>query len=156
MGRGMRAGLAALAMVSVLAGCGGEPAPAPVAPPVVEDPKRPVTGTVTLDLGRTFEGYMLTVTAVSDAAGWSAGELRDAGTDADGFLLLDFVALPPEADALVAEAANPSPAAVRRVLAFRPFTLAALQAVPGLRVRGRDGAAAVAFTPAEGEAPRRR
>lgn len=145
MHRMARAALAALAVTGALAACGSTPQ-TPAAPPApVEDPKRPVTGRVTLDLGRTFEGYMLTATAIADAAGWSAGELRPRGIAGDGFLEIDFLALPPSAEALIAEAAAPRAEAARRVIAFRPFLLADLQQVGGLRVIGRDGAVAIAF-----------
>lgn len=143
-----RAALATLALAGALGGCtvGGEvPSPA-AAPAPVEDPKRPVTGAIAIDLGRTFDGYMLTATATADAVGWSGGELRQRGVAPDGFLDIDFVALPPAAEALIAEAATPRPASARRVVAFTQLTLADLQPLAGVRVRGRDGTTTVAFT----------
>jgi hypothetical protein len=141
-----RAALAALAVTGAAAACGSNTDAPPPATAPVEDPKRPITGPIALDLGRTFDGYMLTATAIADAVGWSSGELRARGVAADGFLDIDFVALPPSAEALIAEAATPRSEAARRVIAFRPLSLADLRPLAGIRVNGRDGPTTITFT----------
>lgn len=137
--RGVAAGLLG---AFVLAACSRDPAPVPAAVEPNEPVKLPVEKIQSVDLGRTFDGFMLTVTGNTVTAGWTAPELRPRGTGptAEGLLEFDFLAQPPTA------AAPPAAAGMTRVLAFRPFPLAELQAVRGLRIHAADGPATISFS----------
>lgn len=134
-----------LVAAALMAGCGGRAeTPAADAAPV-DDGLRPVLSITDIDVGRTFEGVLVTVRGEAETAGWSSARLRPRGVDsgADGAILaFDLVARPPESPPTGALAGLP---AARRVEAALPLSVQALAGVSALRVHGVSTAATVNF-----------
>lgn len=135
-------GLVALMMVASCAS--REPTPASEAEPV-DDGRRIVLSVIDLDVGRTFDGILVTARGETETAGWSSAALRpraDGVSPEAGILAFDLVARPPATPTTGALAALP---AARRVEAALLLSLPALQGVSELRVHGQTGSATVTF-----------
>ncbi|MEX2520174.1 MAG: hypothetical protein WD969_12685 [Paracoccaceae bacterium] len=96
-------------------------------------PKVSVVAIETLELGRLYEGYMLTAFATAPGAGYYQPELRIryGGRQAvDGFYEYDFLVLPPENPSEFANA----PVAARQVRADIELPVDMLRGAAGVRV----------------------
>lgn len=125
-----------------LASCAG--APPPPAPAPIDDGRRPVAEVVDIELGRTTFGYALTVFGLTDTAGWGQPALvrRERGTDADGFIVLEFLARPPATPPTEPTALLPE---VRRVRADILFDMRDIAGVAGVRILSAGPPAVVNF-----------
>ncbi|MEM9050262.1 MAG: hypothetical protein AAGC92_16280 [Pseudomonadota bacterium] len=95
-----------------------------------------------LEIGQAYRGMLAQVSGLASMQGYFAPELRlidDGRPDADGYIVLEFVARPPEATALNADLAP------RRLVAalFVPAALAAN--AQGVRVLGAENSVARPF-----------
>lgn len=98
--------------------------------------KRRVASAGRMEIGRTFDGYMLAVFGEAPATGWFAPELRplnEGAVAADGFLELEFVAAAPEDNA--GQPGDPAAGPVQRAIrADYEITRRALVGVRGVRI----------------------
>lgn len=114
----------------------GRDAPAGPAAPV--DRHEPVAAVLAVEAGQAHRGLIVTATGAAQLQGYFRPELRlrNGGRPGpDGFIELDFVAIPPETTTL-----QPGDAATRRLVAaqFLPSDLVA--AARGVRVIAAGGA----------------
>lgn len=140
--RFMTSWLTAAALTVAMAGCSylpdmgfsDEEEQAAVSDPDLNlPPKVAVRRIENLELGRLYDGYMLTAFAVAPGLGYYQPELRPRYGGAlgpDGFFEFDFVVRPPEEDAVGAEA----PVTARVVRADREITPDMLRQSRGVRV----------------------
>ena len=139
---GVATGLVALMMT---AGCASRDAAPDAEMEPVDDGRRLVLSITDVDVGRTFDGILVTARGETETAGWSAAMLRPRAADLTldiGVLAFDLVARPPATAPTGALAALP---AARRVETALPLSLQALQGVSELRVHSQTNAAAVSF-----------
>lgn len=125
-----------------LAACSREPdEPPPVTAP--DDGRRPVLGVVDIEVGTLRDGYMLTVFGETPTPGWSSAELRlmDTMPGPDGFLDVDFVALPPTGEPTI-EAAG-APERMRRVRGDLVLPEDQRRRLSGVRVHTAGGVTSV-------------
>lgn len=95
--------------------------------------KVPVDRIETLELGRLYDGYVLTAFGLAPGAGYYQPELRiryDGRPAADGFYEYDFIVRPPADAAALAGA----PEAARRMRADVTMPVAMLRGARGVRV----------------------
>jgi hypothetical protein len=128
--------------VVLLAGCSEEPEAVSAAPEA--DPARPVAQITDVEIGRTADGYALTVFGLTETAGWGTPELRLRGTrpDTQGMLNFDFVAVP-SAEAPASPMAQLPEA--RRVRADALLPEAFFAGLAGLRIHAASGPAEITF-----------
>lgn len=137
--------LLAIPVVLSLAACADDPEPglgAPVDPLIAREEL--VAELVDLELGRTADGYALSVFGLTSEAGWARPRLRPRGErpDTAGFFNFEFVALPPTTPSTSPMAQLPE---ARRVRADRLFTVEFLTGLSGLRIWTTSGSADVTF-----------
>lgn len=104
-----------------------------VDPETLLPPKVAVSSIETLELGRLYEGYMLTAFATAPGAGYYQPELkiRYGGRQAvDGFYEYDFLVRPPETPSELSGA----PAAARQIRADLELPVEMLRGAAGVRV----------------------
>jgi hypothetical protein len=134
--------LGAAATLTLLSACSDEPEAQTATPEA--DRARPVAQITDVDIGRTADGYALTVFGLTETAGWAAPELRLRGTrpDTQGVLSFDFVAIPPEAvpDSPMAQLPE-----ARRVRADALLPEAFFAGLAGLRIHGAGAPAEITF-----------
>ena len=136
-----------LSLVGIVAGCStfaddGDPDAASAS--AAASPERLVARITNIELGRTANGYALSVFGLSDTAGWASPRLRPRGTepDAEGVFHYDFVATPPAEPTVSPMAQLP---AARRVRADQLLSEAFLVPLVGLRIWAEAGPAEVSF-----------
>lgn len=145
LSRGARAALAAMVMAGLAACSSDDEVAAPAEPPA--PPKVLMTTITAMDFGRTFEGAVISVEGLAPGLGYQAPELRDhenGRISPDGFLLLDFVALPPSEE-LSETLPQPGGERALRVRAHRDVAISDLQGLRGVRVYTAMGAATRGF-----------
>jgi hypothetical protein len=132
---------AALLCAGLLAGCADDPQPEAAAEvEAILSPARPVARVTRLEIGRARNGFVLAAVGVSEGAGWRSPRLEPVfdGPGPDGYLVFDFLAIPPN-DMLAA----PEPARTLRADAL--IAPDVLQRSLGVRVRGSGEAVEIAF-----------
>jgi hypothetical protein len=102
-----------------------------------------VLGVVDVEVGTLRDGYMLTVFGETPTPGWSSAELRlmDTMPGPDGFLDVDFVALPPTGEPTI-EAAG-APERMRRVRGDLVLPEDQRRRLSGVRVHTAGGVTSV-------------
>ncbi|MEM8741398.1 MAG: hypothetical protein AAGE13_07860 [Pseudomonadota bacterium] len=147
----MRPSYLPLVAALTIAGCSVDPEEADVNPfETIEDEsaERPaiqfdrVAIVESLEIGQAYRGMIAQVSALASMQGYFAPELRlidDGQPDAEGYIVMEFVARPPDSTALEAALAT------RRLVAalFVPEELAA--AAQGVRVLGVENSVARPF-----------
>lgn len=143
--RGACAGF--LAMAATLAACSDDTE----APAVSAEPPEPekvlMTSISALDLGRAYDGVVISVEGLAPGLGYHEPELRDHDRGAlstDGFLQLDFVALAPTPEA-AETLPQPGGEKALRIRALRDVPVSTLRGVRGVRVFTATGAATRPF-----------
>ncbi|MGF1658313.1 MAG: hypothetical protein ACFCUS_02705 [Rubrimonas sp.] len=138
--RGRAAVLTAALAASIAAGCtvGGnlsDPPDPALAQRYLDGLRAPVAQIEAMELGRTRDGFALSVFGRVPTVGWSAPQLRprDPAVSADGMLEYDFVAVPPQG-------VEPRPGPVR-IRADRAFPADAAAQARGVRIWSAEGAA---------------
>jgi hypothetical protein len=134
--------LGAAAALTVLSACSDEPEAQTTTPEA--DPARPVAQITDIEIGRTADGYALTVFGLTETAGWAAPELRLRGTrpDTQGMLNFDFVAVPPAEPPTSPMAQLPE---ARRVRADALLPEAFFQGLAGMRIHSAGAPAEITF-----------
>ena len=96
--------------------------------------RQPVERIEAMELGRTRDGFALSVFGRVSTLGWSAPLLRarDPAISPDGMLEFDFVAVPPQLE-------TPRPGPVR-IRADRAFPAEVLRQARGVRIWAAEGA----------------
>lgn len=129
--------LVAILTAATLSGCGGSifgnDVEETAAPEAQLPPKESVLRIDALELGRLFDGYMLTAYATAPGVGYYQPELRPrygGGLSADGFYEFDFMVRPPENPAIDPGA----PASARVVRGDFELPVDKLRGAAGVRV----------------------
>jgi len=104
----------------------------------------PVERVLDLEIGRTRDGFMISVTGLAPGLGYSAPELRprrEGAPGPDGFIDLDFVVQAPD-PRLNLGVGEPS---ARHIQVGLPVTPRDLRGATGIRIHGLAGGLQMAF-----------
>lgn len=122
-------------------------------PKVEVKERRPVERVVSLEIGRIYEGVMLTAYGVAPRSDWFSPQLvprRGGRPGPDGFIEYDFVAAPPALNGFPETAKTPpGSAGQRRIRADVPVPSAALLGASGLRVHAARNAQGIKVNPGQ-------